>query len=69
MGPKKRRRRVVQTNSLEARFLERARQLREQAAALLPGIEKEALLELAQQAEVGASMIEWLRLPALQTST
>nr|WP_249159733.1 hypothetical protein [Bradyrhizobium tropiciagri] len=64
MEPKKRRRRVVQTDSLEARLLERARQLREKAAARAPGIEKEALLKLARQAEQGASMSEWLTSPA-----
>nr|WP_092117852.1 hypothetical protein [Bradyrhizobium erythrophlei] len=63
------RRRVVPTNSLEARLVERAKELREQAASLAPGIEKEALLKLAQQAEAGASMTGWLRGPAFQSST
>ncbi|GIQ75155.1 hypothetical protein BraRD5C2_35960 [Bradyrhizobium sp. RD5-C2] len=63
------RQRVVHTNSLEERLVERARELRKQAAALAPGIEKEALLKLAQQSEAGASMTEWLRAPALQPST
>ena len=67
MGPK--RRRVKQTNSLEERLLERARQLRQQAAALSPGIEKEALLKLARQAEAGAGMTEWLRAHSLQSQT
>ena len=55
------RRRVKHADSLEARLLERAKQLREQAAAAVPGIEKDALLKLARQAEAGASMTEWLR--------
>ncbi|PAY04276.1 MULTISPECIES: hypothetical protein [Bradyrhizobium] len=63
MGPKKRRRYAPQADLLEARLLERARELRDQAAALLPGIEKDALLKLARQAEAGASMTEWLRVP------
>nr|WP_128970774.1 hypothetical protein [Bradyrhizobium tropiciagri] len=67
MGSK--RRRVKQTNSLEERLLERARQLHQQAAALSPGIEKEALLKLARQAEAGASMTEWLRAPEVLSST
>ena len=67
MGPK--RRRVKQTNSLEERLLERTRQLRQQAAVLPPGIEKEALLKLARQAEAGARMTEWLRAPSLQSQT
>ncbi|MBR0874479.1 hypothetical protein JQ633_29270 [Bradyrhizobium tropiciagri] len=61
MEAKKRRRRVVQTDSLEARLLERAEQLRGQAAALLPDLEKEALLKFARQAETGAGVSEWLR--------
>ncbi len=65
MGPK--RRRVKQTNSLEERLLERTRQLRQQAAALPPGIEKEALLKLARHAAAGARMPEWLRAPSLQS--
>ncbi|WP_249148589.1 hypothetical protein [Bradyrhizobium jicamae] len=55
------RRRVIQTNSLKTRLIERARELRDQAATLTPGIEKEALLKLARQSEAGASMTEWLR--------
>lgn len=62
------RRRVRHTNSLEARLVERARELREQAAALAPGIEREALLKLARQAEAGAGMTEWLRGGGLQSS-
>ncbi|MGY4573405.1 hypothetical protein ACVWY5_006475 [Bradyrhizobium sp. USDA 3256] len=62
------RRRVIHTDSLEARLLESARQLRNQAAALAPGIEKEALLKLARQAEAAASMTDWLRPPGLQSS-
>ncbi|MCA6125181.1 hypothetical protein J6500_25275 [Bradyrhizobium sp. WSM 1704] len=60
---KKRRRRIAQTATLEDRLLKRAEQLRKQAAALAPGIQGEALLELARQAEAGASMAEWLRSP------
>ncbi|MCC8979633.1 hypothetical protein [Bradyrhizobium acaciae] len=59
----KRRNRVKQTNSLEERLIARAESLREQAAALAPGTEKEAILELARQADAGASMSEWLRSP------
>ncbi|MTV14087.1 MULTISPECIES: hypothetical protein [Bradyrhizobium] len=58
------RRRVKQTNSLEERLIERAKELRDQAETLAPGIEKEALLKRAHQAEAGASMTEWLSSPA-----
>ncbi|MGY3529275.1 hypothetical protein [Bradyrhizobium sp. USDA 4452] len=62
------RRRVKQTNSLEERLFERAKELCDQAAMLAPGIEKEALLKLARQAEAGASMTEWLRGPRLRST-
>ncbi|MHC2333428.1 hypothetical protein ACVIW0_002717 [Bradyrhizobium sp. USDA 4454] len=63
------RRRVRQTNSLEERLIERAKELRDQAATLAPGIEKEALLKLARQAEAGVGMTVWLRDPRLQSTT
>ncbi|MGY4573439.1 hypothetical protein [Bradyrhizobium sp. USDA 3256] len=49
--------RVVQTETLEERLLKRARQLRDQASALAPGIEKEGLLKLARQAEAGDTVV------------
>ncbi|AUC94746.1 hypothetical protein CWS35_11110 [Bradyrhizobium sp. SK17] len=61
------RRRVKQTETLQTRLLERAKKLRQQAAALLPSAEREALLKLARQAEAGPSMSEWLRPPGLQS--
>jgi len=61
------RRRVKQTETLQTRLLERAKKFRQQAAALLPSAEREALLKLARQAEAGASMSEWLRPPGLQS--
>lgn len=63
------RRRFIQTEALEARLAERAEELRAQANALAAGAKKEALLKLAQQAEMGAQMSEWLRSPKLQTTT
>ncbi|MBR0869006.1 hypothetical protein JQ633_01450 [Bradyrhizobium tropiciagri] len=63
------RRRVKQTDTLEARLLQRAAELRGKAAALTPGIEKEALLRLARQAETAAQMSEWLAYPGLQSTT
>ncbi|MBP2434043.1 hypothetical protein JOH48_007995 [Bradyrhizobium elkanii] len=66
---KRKRNRVKQTLSLEDRLISRAKSLRDQAAALAPGIDKEALLKLVRQAEAGASMTEWQRAPGLQTPT
>ena len=67
MGSK--RRRVKHTLSLEERLARRANELRERALTLQPGTEKEALLKLARQAEIGAGMTEWLRPPTLQSQT
>lgn len=64
MGSKKRRRRVAQVKTLEARLLERANELRDKAAAAVPSAEREALLKLAGQAEAGARMAEWLLWPS-----
>jgi hypothetical protein len=61
------RRRVVQTHSLEERLTQRAKELFKQAAALPPGIKKEALKKLARQAEVAAHMSEWLSSPEAST--
>ncbi|MCC8968460.1 hypothetical protein H8A95_40810 [Bradyrhizobium sp. Pear76] len=60
----KRRNRVKQTHWLEERLVARAESLRERAAALAPGIEKDAILKLARQADAGASMSERLRSPS-----
>ncbi|MBR0938215.1 hypothetical protein [Bradyrhizobium jicamae] len=61
MGSKKRRRRVAQVKTLEARLLERAKELRDKAAAVISRAVREALVKLAGQAEAGARMAEWLR--------
>nr|WP_084518739.1 MULTISPECIES: hypothetical protein [unclassified Bradyrhizobium] len=63
------RRRVVQTEALEARLAQHARQLREQANAMPAGIEKAALLKRARQADTGAHLSEWLLSAALQPPT
>ncbi|MCC8947440.1 hypothetical protein H8A97_20580 [Bradyrhizobium sp. Arg62] len=62
----RRRRYKPQPRSLEERLADRGKELREQATALPPGIQKEALLELARQADIGARMSEWLRSPGHQ---
>jgi hypothetical protein len=63
------RRRFKQTELLEERLGKEAIRLREQAKLLSPGIERERLLRLARQADVGANMSEWLRSPGLQSPT
>jgi hypothetical protein len=60
------RRRVKQTRSLEERMAEQATKLKEQAAQLLAGAERDALLKRARIAETGAHLSDWVRSPGLQ---
>lgn len=60
------RRRFKQIESLEDRLAEEAKCLREQAASLPMGFEREQTLRKARQAETGAHISEWLRSPGLQ---
>lgn len=60
------RRRLTQSEVLEDRLAAEAVRLREEAKALKPGADREALLRRARQAETGAQMSEWLRSPGLQ---
>lgn len=59
-----RRRRVKQTHSLEERLTEEAMSLREQAKALPPSAEREALLRKARHDETTADLTEWLLTPS-----
>lgn len=61
------RRRFKQTSTLEQRLAIEAKQLREGAAKLPPGVERERLLRRARQDETASHMSEWLRSPGLQT--
>ena len=63
------RRRFRQTISLEERFAEEAKRLREEAKLLPPGAARDALLRRARQAEPGSRMSEWLSSPGLQPPT
>lgn len=60
------RRRFKQILSLEERLAAEAIRLREEAENAPPGIEREALLRKARQAETGSHMSEWLDSPGLQ---
>nr|WP_247463267.1 hypothetical protein [Bradyrhizobium sp. 62] len=60
-----RRRRVKQNRSLEERLGEQASQLKEQAARLPAGAERERLLRKARLADTGAHLSEWLGSPGL----
>lgn len=60
------RRRFKQTTTLEARLALEAKQLREEAARLPPGVERDRLLKRARQDETALHVAEWLRSPGLQ---
>ena len=57
----KARSRIIQTQSLEARLADQAKQLRERAELLPAGAKRDKLIHQAQQAELGAHMSELLR--------
>jgi hypothetical protein len=61
-----RRRRFIQTQSLEERLAEEAKSLREEAKTLPPCAKREALLRKARQDETAAHLTEWLTSPGLK---
>jgi hypothetical protein len=61
--------RFTQEKLLEERLVEHATRLREEAKTLPPGVVREAILKRAEQAETGAHMSQWLRLPASESKT
>jgi hypothetical protein len=65
---KKRRNRFKQYQSLEERLVEHASRLREEAKTLPPGAVRKSILRRAEQAETGAHMSQWLRLPGSKSS-
>ncbi|MGL9622411.1 hypothetical protein QRQ56_31000 [Bradyrhizobium sp. U531] len=62
----KQRLRVKQQRSLEDRLAELAANLKEQAARLPAGAERDSLLKRARVAETGAHLSDWLTSPGLQ---
>ena len=65
--PMQKRRRFTQVQSLEERLAAEAKRLRVNAESLPFGLEREALLRKARQAETGSHMSEWLTSPGLRT--
>jgi len=57
------RNRNPQTQPLEDRLADHAARLREEAKALPPGKVRDAVLRRAEQAQCGAEMRDWLRMP------
>ena len=60
------RRRVKQTVPLGERLTEMAQQLRDEAAALPPGKQREEIERKRRQAEIAANITQWVSSPALQ---
>ena len=60
------RRRIKQTQTLEARLCEEAKRLREEAKLLPVCAEREELIRKARRAETTARLSEWLNSPGLQ---
>ena len=60
------RRRPKQTLSLQERLAAFAKEVREHAANLRPGPEKENLLRRARQADTAAHLDQWASSPGLQ---
>ncbi|WP_312017222.1 hypothetical protein [Bradyrhizobium jicamae] len=60
------RRRFKQIQSREERLAEQALEMRERAGAMPEGVEKDALLKRARQADTAAHMSEWLASRTLQ---
>jgi len=54
---------IPQTQPLEERLANHAARLREEANTLPPGKVRDAVLRRAEQAQSGADMRDWLRIP------
>jgi hypothetical protein len=63
------RHRFNQMQPLEERLIQHATRLREEARWLPAGVVREAIIRRAEQAETGAHMSQWLRLPASESKT
>ncbi|WFU57654.1 hypothetical protein QA639_09105 [Bradyrhizobium pachyrhizi] len=63
------RRRFKQTQNLEERLAQEARDLRETTKTLPPCPEREAMLRKARQDDTAARMAEWLTSPGLRPPT
>jgi hypothetical protein len=64
-----RRRRIKQTQTLEERLADEAKELRTMAETLPPGSKRDMVLRKAQQDETAAHMTEWLNSPGLKPPT
>jgi hypothetical protein len=60
------RRRIKQTETLETRLASEAQRLRQEAAELPHGAERDALLRKVRQTETASHMSDWLTSPGLR---
>jgi hypothetical protein len=63
------RRRFKQSTSFQERLAEWAKQVRDQADQLPPGIERDKLLKKVSQADTAAHLDDWANSPGLQPPT
>jgi hypothetical protein len=63
------RRRFKQSTSFQERLAEWAKQVRDQADQLPPGIERDKLLKKVRQADAAAHLDDWANSPGLQPPT
>ena len=63
------RRRFRQTKSLQDRLAAWAEEVRQQAAKLPPGPERDALLKKLRQADTASHLDDWANSPGLQPPT
>jgi hypothetical protein len=63
------RRRFHKTKSLQDRLAAWAEEIREQAAKLPPGPERDALLKKLRQADTASHLDDWANSPGLQPPT
>jgi len=63
------RRRQKQTISFKDRLAEWAEKIREEAARLPPGTERDEMLKKASQADTAAHLDDWANSPGLQPPT
>lgn len=61
------RRRIKHKTSFEERLTEQAKSLRDRAKKMPPGVERDALVRRARQAETASRINEWLSSPGLRS--
>jgi hypothetical protein len=60
------RRRIVHIEPLDERLAQEAHRLKEAAKSLKPGQRRQEILRKARQAEMAASITQWITSPGLQ---